>query len=174
MNTISKYNIKLRLVEEADAGFIVEIRTDPRKSKFISKTNSDVKKQKAWIREYKKREQKQEEFYLIAIDEDNIEFATYRLYNKSKESIEIGSFVSKPLYDKPLNVIKVDIILKEYVFKDLGFNSLKFEVRKDNKTVINYHKKFQPKLVSQDELNYYFVLKKKDFLINKIKFEKLF
>jgi hypothetical protein len=41
-----------------------------------------------------KRELKGEEYYFIAIDENNEEFATYRLYNKTKESIEIGSFVS--------------------------------------------------------------------------------
>ena len=174
MNPINKYNINLRLVEETDADFIIGIRTDASKSRFISETNLDVEKQKFWIREYKKREKVGEEFYLIAIDEDGVEFATYRLYDKRENSIEIGSFVSKPLYNNPINVIKVDVILKAYVFEELGFNNLKFEVRKENKSVINYHKKFHPTLIDEDELNYYFVLEKEAFLANKIKFEKLF
>ena len=162
------------MVEEADADFIVEIRTDISKSRFISETNSDVEKQKLWIREYKKREKTGEEFYFIAIDENEVEFATYRLYDKSKDTVEIGSFVSKPFYDNPINVIKVDVILKAYVFEELGFSNLKFEVRKENKSVVNYHKKFNPTLIEEDELNYYFVLEKKVFLANKTKFEKLF
>jgi hypothetical protein len=164
----------LRLVEVTDADFIVKIRTDSSKSRFISKTNSDVEKQKLWIIEYKNREKAGEEFYFIAIDEDGVEFATYRLYDKRDNSIEIGSFVSKPQYNNPINIIKVDVIIKGYVLEDLGFTKLKFEVRKENKSVVNYHKKFHPTLICEDKLNYYFVLEKEAFLANKKKFEKLF
>jgi hypothetical protein len=171
---LSNYNIKLRLVEVTDANFIIALRTDALKSRFISPTDLDIEKQKVWIREYKKREKIGDEYYFVAIDQDNVEFATYRIYNKSNNSIEIGSFVSKPLYNKAINVIKVDVILKEFVFLSLGYNQLNFEVRKENKSVINYHKKFKPDLINEDELNYYFTLNKENFLNNKGKFEKLF
>ncbi len=174
MVTIKKFNIKLRLVEESDAKFIVDIRTDPTKSKFISSTNSDLEEQKKWIRNYKNREKNEEEFYYIAIDENDEKFATYRLYNKNNDSIEVGSFVSKPLYKFALNVIKVDVILKTHVFEVLGYNSLNFEVRKKNKSVISYHNKFKPILIKEDELNYYYKLEKRSFFANKNKFEKLF
>ena len=174
MDTISKFNIKLRLVEESDAEFIVDIRTDSSKSKFISFTNSNIEEQKKWIREYKNREKAEEEFYYIAIDENDEKFATYRLYNKNNNSIEVGSFVSKPFYKIALNVIKVDVILKTYVFEVLGYNSLNFEVRKNNKSVIIYHNKFKPQLTKEDDLNYYFKLEKDSFFANKNKFEKLF
>ena len=133
---LNHYNIKLRLVEIADADFIIKLRTDSSKSRFISKTDSNVQEQENWIAKYKERELIGEEYYFIAIDENDVKFATYRLYNKTIKSIEIGSFVSKPRYDKPLNVIKVDIILKAFVFKNLGYDELTFEVRKDNKSVI--------------------------------------
>lgn len=174
MKPLSNYNIKLRLVEVTDANFIIALRTDALKSRFISPTDLDIEKQKVWIREYKKREKIGDEYYFVAIDQDNVEFATYRIYNKSNNSIEIGSFVSKPLYNKAINVIKVDVILKEFVFLSLGYNQLNFEVRKENKSVINYHKKFKPDLINEDELNYYFTLNKENFLNNKGKFEKLF
>lgn len=173
LNEINNYGIKLRLVEETDANFIIDLRTDKLKSKFISNTDSDVEKQKKWIRDYKRREQKGDEYYFIAIDENDTEFATYRIYNKTEKSIEIGSFVSKPLYDNPINVIKVDIILKTFVFTSLRFDKLNFEVRKGNKSVVNYHKKFNPDLVKEDDLNYYFILNKKNFFDSKTKFEKL-
>ncbi len=164
----------MRLVEESDAEFIVDIRTDSSKSKFISFTNSNIEEQKKWIREYKNREKAEEEFYYIAIDENDEKFATYRLYNKNNNSIEVGSFVSKPFYKIALNVIKVDVILKTYVFEVLGYNSLNFEVRKNNKSVIIYHNKFKPQLTKEDDLNYYFKLEKDSFFANKNKFEKLF
>jgi hypothetical protein len=41
---LSKYNIKLRLVEETDSDFIIKLRTDASKSRFISETNSDLGK----------------------------------------------------------------------------------------------------------------------------------
>lgn len=162
------------MVKESDADFIIKIRTDDLKSRFISTTSADVEKQKTWIREYKKREKSGEELYLIAEDENGVDFATYRLYNKIENSIEIGSFVSKPKYDNALNVIKVDVILKSFVFNDLGLEKIRFEVRKENKSVINYHKKFNPILLHEDKLNYYFVLEKDAFLAASSKFEKLF
>lgn len=174
METIHKFNIKLRLVEESDSEFIIDIRTDSTKSKFISPTHSDIEEQKKWIREYKQREKVEDEFYFVAIDENDVKFATYRLYNKNNDSIEVGSFVSKPFYKIALNVIKVDVILKTYVFEVLGFKTLNFEVRKKNKSVISYHNKFKPLLIKEDELNYYYKLDKNSFFENKKKFEKLF
>jgi RimJ/RimL family protein N-acetyltransferase len=174
LNLVSKYNISLRLVEESDADFIVKIRTDDLNSRYISTTSFDVEKQKLWIREYQNREKAGEELYLIAEDESKNDFATYRLYNKIENSIEIGSFVSKPNYDNALNVIKVDIILKSYVFYELGLEKIRFEVRKENKSVVNYHKKFNPMLLHEDYLNYYYVLEKDSFLATSIKFEELF
>ncbi|MEL1240094.1 GNAT family N-acetyltransferase [Flavobacterium flavipallidum] len=168
---ISNYNIKLRFVEEKDAAFILELRTDLSKSRFISQTDSDTEKQKEWIKNYKLREEKGEEFYFIASDVNEIDFATYRIYNKKEDTIEIGSFISRPSYNNPINVIKLDIIIKEYVFTVLGYQKLNFEVRKDNKSVVNYHKKFNPVIVNEDELNYYFVLEKEAFFESKIKFQ---
>lgn len=171
MNTINKYNIKLRLVEENDVAFILELRTDASKSRFISQTKFDVEKQKVWIQNYKEREVSGDEFYFIASDANNVDFATYRIYNKKGNTIEIGSFISKPLYNNPINIIRLDIFIKEYVFTVLGFQKLNFEVRKDNKSVVNYHKKFEPIIINEDELNYYFILEKEAFFSNKIKFQ---
>ncbi len=171
---LEQYNLKFRFVQEEDASFLVQLRTDPIKAKYISTTDTDVEKQRLWIREYKIREKSKSEFYFIVTDEENIEFATYRLYNRTKDSIEIGSFISIPLYSKPINIVKVDIIMKSYVFDILGYNSLNFEVRKENKSVVNYHKKFEPNLINEDDQNFYFILKKKNFEVNKSKYKRLF
>ncbi len=166
-------NIKFRYVEEYDAEFIIKLRTHTSKSKYISYTDQDIEKQVNWIREYKKREKNKLEYYFIAIDENNIQFATYRLYNLNETTLEIGSFVSLPYYNNPINIIKVDIILKSYAFENLKYNKINFEVRKENKNVINYHNKYKPNLVWEDDLNFYYVLSKESFNSNKKIFEKI-
>nr|WP_315030755.1 GNAT family N-acetyltransferase [uncultured Chryseobacterium sp.] len=155
--------ITLRLVNEEDASFIIALRNDEKKSKFISKTSSDINSQKLWIAEYKTREKLGNEYYFIAFDENNEDFATYRIYKIDSGLPEIGSWISKPNYSNLKNSIKVDIAIKNYVFNVLKFDIIQFEVRKDNFSVNNYHKRFQPKLVKTDDENNYYTLEKDVF-----------
>lgn len=161
--TIEKYNIKLQTVEEDDAEFIIALRTDGMRSRFISTTSSDIELQKEWIRNYKIKEKNKTEFYFIAIDENNEKFATYRLYNIEDDICEIGSWVSKPDYTNINNSIKVDIIMKEFAFHSLGYHKVRFEINKNNSSVIRYHKLFAPEVVKETEENFYFVLQRKNF-----------
>lgn len=160
---INYKGINLRLVETNDASFIVSIRNNEKKSRFISNTSPDIDIQKQWIESYKKREQEQKEYYFIAFDENDEDFATYRIYKIDSGLPEIGSWVSKPNYLNIKNSIKVDIAIKNYVLNELNFDSLQFEVRKENLSVNNYHKLFQPKLVKTDDNNNYYILEKKIF-----------
>lgn len=162
--TIKKYNIILKPVEEEDAEFIIKLRTDDKKSRFISKTNDDIELQKEWIRSYKKREAVKEEFYFIAVDNNEEKFATYRIYDIGDDICEIGSWVSKPGYSNVNNSLKVDIIIKEFVFETLGYNQLKFVVNKENMSVLKYHKLFHPNIIGESDHDYYFVLEKENFV----------
>ncbi|EOG2571837.1 hypothetical protein ACK8XS_000518 [Campylobacter jejuni] len=56
-------NINMYLVDDEDAGFIFELRSDVVKNKFLNKIDNDIKKQREWIRLYKKREKNKKEFY---------------------------------------------------------------------------------------------------------------
>lgn len=155
--------IKLRFVEADDASFIVSIRNNEKKSRFISKTSQNVEAQKQWISDYKKREQQKKEFYFIAVDENNEDYATYRVYKIDSGLPEIGSWVSKPDYSNIKNSIKVDIAVKDFVLNELNFDILQFEVRKQNASVNSYHKLFQPELIRSDDENNYYLLKRDTF-----------
>lgn len=167
--------ILLRLVDDVDASFIVSLRNDKKKSKFISKSSPDIDAQKLWISEYKTRERQKKEFYFIATDENGEDFATYRIYKIDSGLPEIGSWVSKPNYLKAKNSIKVDIAIKNYILNELNFDNIQFEVRKENLSVNNYHKLFHPNLINTDENNNYYILKKQSFnaviqdILNKFK-----
>ena len=58
--TITK-SIKLRFVEEEDAEFILMLRTDQNKNKYLSQTGSALGNQIAWLRGYKSREKSNNE-----------------------------------------------------------------------------------------------------------------
>lgn len=169
---IDKYGIKLVAVEAEDAAFIIEARTDPKKSRFISETDTDLDSQINWINEYKKRESIGEEYYFIGIDESGERFGTYRIYNIKNGIPVIGSWVTKPGYNKAQNSIKMDIIMKEFVFEVLKFSVLNFDVRKNNKSVLRYHKMFDPTIVQETEIDVFFLLQKEDFYMNRNKFFK--
>ena len=164
---IEKYNIKLKTVEYEDAELIVDLRTDVNKSKFLSSTANDLELQKEWIRTYKEKEKNGNEYYFVAIDERNEKFATYRIYNLEDDICEIGSWVSKPGYSNGKNSIKVDIIVKEFVFGFLNYHKLKFVVHKENFSVVRYHKLFGPEIIEETQENLYFVLSKKNFIENR-------
>ncbi|MBV8328637.1 GNAT family N-acetyltransferase [Chryseobacterium sp.] len=155
--------IKLRLVNEEDASFIIVLRNDEKKSKFISKTSTDIEAQKKWISDYKTREKAGQEYYFIATDDNGEDFATYRLYKIDSGQPEIGSWVTKPGYSNVKNSIKVDVAVKNYVLNEMNFETAQFEVRKQNFSVNNYHKLFQPELIRSDDDNHYYLLKKEIF-----------
>lgn len=167
-------NITLKLVEVIDAEFILNLRTDIVKQKYISATNNSLKEQVSWIKNYKLREKNGDEFYFIAIDENQERFALYRIYKIKTGLPEIGSWISKPGYKKFTNSILLDVLIKDFVFRNLNFEKLQFEVRKENITVNNYHKLFEPKKIREDELNNYYILDKASFDINVQKILKKF
>lgn len=169
---IEKYGIKLVPVEPSDASFIIDLRTDTKKSRFISSTNTDLQQQINWINDYKERESKGDEYYFIGIDENLEKFATYRIYNIKSDQAEIGSWVTKPGYSKAQNSIKMDIIVKEFVFEVLGFSKLNFQVRRENGSVVRYHNMFDPTILKETDKDFFFMLSKENFYKNRNKFLK--
>lgn len=169
--TIRKYGVVMQLVTEQDAQFIVDLRLNKR-NKYISKTDPDVPKQIEWIKKYKIREENQLEYYFIVKDIDGTSWGTTRIYNFQNNEFEVGSWVF--LENAPGGIaIKADIIAREMAFEVLNFEICKFEVRKDNKKVLRYHYGYQPTVVAEDDLNFYFKLDKASFYRQRDKLLKL-
>lgn len=164
---IQKYNITLTTVTEEDAAIIIDFRTDVKRRRFISATDNDITRQREWIRDYKLRENEGKEYYFIAEDQSDVKFATYRVYDMRDGICEIGSWVSAPQYPNANNSVKVDIIIKEFVFETLGYSVLKFSVFRENTTVIKYHKLFEPEIAEETENNIIFHLSKENFFKNR-------
>ena len=61
----SRYGIDARLVQVDDAEFILGLRTNEKLSRYIHATSNDIEQQKSWMRSYKERESKGEDYYFI-------------------------------------------------------------------------------------------------------------
>lgn len=60
-----RYGLQVRLVNESDAQFILNLRLDPIKSKYLGYTEPDIEHQINWIRRYKEREAEGTDYYFI-------------------------------------------------------------------------------------------------------------
>ncbi|UOE48302.1 GNAT family N-acetyltransferase [Mucilaginibacter sp. SMC90] len=151
-----KFGLIFRLVEEGDAEFILSLRTDKAHARHLSPTDNDLQKQTEWIREYKKREEKQQEFYFLFANEDNEPVGVVRVYDIKDDTYTNGSWIVKPGCDEFIS-IKSDLFLSEFAASHLKNKRCLFDVRKNNKKALRFHKMFA-QIIGEDELNYYFTI----------------
>ncbi len=167
---LNKYGCYFRLVEVEDAEFILSLRKNEKLSRFISPTSNKILDQINWIRDYKKRELKGEEYYIICLSgNQKIKLGLNRLYNFKGNEFEIGSWLFSP-DKKSESAVLGDLFSRTMAFEFLNFDLCKFEVRKNNKSVLRYHRFFKPDLIGEDKMNYYFEI---DFIRFKKQKDKL-
>jgi RimJ/RimL family protein N-acetyltransferase len=160
-------NINLRLVSVSDASFILSLRVNPSLNKHLSYVEEDLRAQEKWIANSLKSKT---EHYFVIENKEKKQAGTIRLYNIENKQFCWGSWIVQPEHRK-YSSFESAYLLYSYAFSNLGLNSSKFDVRIDNKIVINFHKKFGAKIVDVDEINTYFEYTKDDFLLHKKNYE---
>lgn len=162
-------NVNLREVELDDAAFILTLRTDEKKSRFIHQTENNLEKQIEYLKRYK---QLDSEYYFIVERKDGQPLGTERLYDIHETVCTPGSWLMSD-EATPAEVLESDILLKEFAFEYLGMQKLSFDVRKRNKSVVKHHKNWGSKIVGESEIDYFFMLDKDIYEKNKAQFLKL-
>lgn len=155
---LDRYGLHVRLVREEDAEFILKLRIDPQNARYLGKTDNDVNKQVAWIREYKKREAEAKDYYFIFYKE-NCPIVLCRLYNIDWTHLTYtsGSWVSVPGMDYE-SVMTCSIIMGEIAQDILGLLVDIYDVRKGNTQVLNFHRKIVCAMqYGETELDYLFI-----------------
>lgn len=155
-------NIRLRLVEETDAEFILKLRLDDRYNQFLSSVTPDLQSQKNWIAQYKIDEKNKSQFYFIIERLDGTPCGTLRVYDFKKDSFTLGSWILNEDKTK-YAVVESAVLASKLGFEVLGFEKCILDVMKANKKVISFHKKIGGKIIDEDEKNYYFQFDKSDF-----------
>lgn len=137
----------------ADARFIVALRTDEKKARFISATSADVQDEVSWLAQYA---QDNGQVYFIMEDRQHNPVGTVRLYDQQGDSFCWGSWVIR---EGSPSSYAVESALMVYQFAlSLGFTRAHFDVRKGNESVWKFHERFGAVRTEETELDYFYSL----------------
>lgn len=162
---VEGHYVNLREVKIDDAEFILSLRCDEKKSKFLHKTEYDLKKQKEYIKSYFLKN----EYYFISENKKGEPIGTIRIYDIFDKTFTIGSWIMVN-ETTPEQVIETEFLCRMYGFGILDLSLCKFDVRKENKKVVRYHKLTGSKIVGETDLDYFFVCAKDNYIKNIEKF----
>jgi len=134
-----------------DASFILALRTDEEKSRYISATSTDIEAQRSWLQNYAALDN---QVYFI-IEHQAEAIGTVRLYDAKNESFCWGSWILKD--GGPSSAaIESALMVYAYAIDHLGFRSAHFTVSKGNKRVWNFHERFGAIRVHEDDDQYFY------------------
>ncbi|HWW73150.1 MAG TPA: GNAT family N-acetyltransferase, partial [Duganella sp.] len=136
-----------------DAAFILSLRTDEKKGRYLSATPPDMAAQRAWLERYAGDDT---QIYFIIENLAGEPVGTVRLYDRRGDSFCWGSWIKS---DSAPSGFAVESALMVYHYAlYLGFTGAHFEVRRGNTGVIQFHERFGARLVRQDEHEDFFEL----------------
>lgn len=149
-------NIILRFAEIDDASFIMNLRLDEQKTKYLSKVDEDVSKQKTWLSDYKAREINGDEYYFVICNKENIPCGTVRVYDFRNESFSWGSWLINSKIAPFTAGIESALLIYEFAFEHLKINKCHFEVVTENTKVRSFHEKMGAWVCSADKKKTYY------------------
>jgi hypothetical protein len=170
INLIGNY-CQMRLANKNDSEFILSLRQDEKKSKFLNQSHITIPEQIQWMNSYKEREVKGVEFYFIITDLDLVPVGTYRLYDIESDHATPGSWIIKDNTDFNITFESV-LLMYEFVFNELNKSHICFDVRQGNKKVSRFHESYGSIKISEDSQDVYYKFIKDDFSKMKSKFQK--
>jgi len=143
---ITGHRLIFRNAEVSDAQFILSLRVDEKKSRFLSKTDPDVVKQEGWLLGYKSSKG---QAYFVIENSAGEKVGTVRMYDAQGQSFCWGSWLI--VEGAPSSTaIESALIVYQYGLL-LGFRAAHFDVRKGNKSVWQFHEKFGATRIGETE-----------------------
>lgn len=173
LKNIKCRSVRMRVVEESDASFILSLRTDLSLSKYLSPVSQDINDQVNFIKQYKERELKGEELYYIISNYEDTAVGTVRIYNFKQSSFSWGSWIIAP--SQPAKyAIEVAFAVYQIGFNILGFVSCNFEVNKKNESVWRFHERFGATKIDESDDSYIYKILPLAIISSKQKYGKYF
>lgn len=150
---VSGKSLVFRDAKVTDAQFILSLRTDEKKSEFLSKVSNDLAAQVSWLDNYSKTS---DQIYFI-IEYQNKAIGTVRIYDQKDESFCWGSWILSN--ERPSHAaMESALMIYSYCTDHLKFSQSHFEVRKGNERVWKFHERFGARRIAEDEMNYYYLM----------------
>lgn len=136
-----------------DAKFILSLRTDVQKSRFLSPVSSELAEQEAWLKHYAGAN---DQAYFI-IEDQTEPIGTVRLYDPQGDSFCWGSWILKS--NQPNHAaLESALMVYAYAVDHLGFAAAHFDVRRGNERVWKFHERFGAVRTAESELDYFYRL----------------
>lgn len=152
--------VNLREITIDDAEFILSLRLQEKKAKYLNKITNDIESQVNYIKKYLLLS---DEWYFISEDKKGNKLGAIRIYDLKKDSFSFGSWVMKDGISLQ-EVFETDFLTRMYGFDVLGYNKNHFEVRKDNEKVWKYHQFLGAKRTGETETCYLYEVSKDIYL----------
>lgn len=160
--------VHLRLVNDSDAEFILSLRLNEEKGKYLSATTPDLQKQKDFIAY---SNSKPTEFYFVIESKQDERLGAVRIYDIQENSFCWGSWIIKE--NAPFNTsIESALLIYEFAFYQLGFEQSHFDVRKKNEKVVSFHQKMGSQIVNEDENDFFFIYKRADYEVTRSRYSR--
>jgi len=134
-----------------DAAFILSLRTDAEKSRYLSAVSGEMAEQQAWLERYAHAD---DQAYFI-IEYQGTPIGTVRLYDTQGDSFCWGSWIlhsSRPSQA----AMESALMVYAYAFDHLGFRASHFDVRKGNERVWQFHERFGAVRTVETDLDYHY------------------
>ncbi len=141
--------LTFRDAQVQDAAFILSLRTDANKSRYLSVVSGELAEQEAWLVRYA---QSNDQAYFI-IEYQDAPIGTVRLYDPQGQSFCWGSWIlhsSRPSQA----AMESALMVYAYAVDHLGFKSAHFDVRKGNERVWQFHERFGAVRTAETETDY--------------------
>ncbi len=136
--TVKGKYISIKSVSYEDAPFIVDIRNNEEKNKFLHAVSKDIDAQKEWIR---KQIDRKGDYYFIIFDENGQRVALASIYDIDEVTgeAEFGRWVSN---GNAFQNIETIILIYDLAFEELGVKTIYTRTKVENTQVVNLWKRF--------------------------------
>jgi hypothetical protein len=102
------------------------------------------------------------DFYFIIADWHGRSIGTVRIYDIRDDSFCWGSWILS--VEAPMSAaIESALLVYDFAFYSLHYKYSHFDVRKENVSVVNFHKRFGAVVTAEDEMNYFFEFSKESY-----------
>lgn len=159
--------LRFRDATISDAAFILSLRTDEDKSRYLSPVTGAIVDQQAWLHSYL---QMDNQAYFI-IEHSGESIGTVRLYESKGDSFCWGSWILAASCPNHA-AIESALMVYSYALDYLGFDKAHFDVRKGNESVWQFHERFGARRVGESELDFYYEIDRPSIEISRDRYRR--
>lgn len=130
--------IDMRHVDMRDADFIVKIRNDETKKKYVHAVPNDIDLQKEWI---KKQHNSSGDYYFVVFDKQGHRIGLTSIYNVDviAKVAEFGRWVS---WGNAAQNVESVLLTFDFAFQSFDIDTIYMRTMLDNKKVRSFWKRF--------------------------------